>query len=86
MIVAENEELQVQARNAHTTELERNELLRQLECTKEELFAEQKRARSRIEALEEVRVKLAIGYINFYIPKYIFVKFNIVLIEPVYRI
>jgi len=54
-IIEENESMKGRLRNLDTVHAERDELLQQLEAAKHELFTEQKRARARLEELQEVR-------------------------------
>ncbi|XP_013384246.1 myosin-11 isoform X7 [Lingula anatina] len=52
-LLKEHVELKKKLREGHAAELERDELEKQLDATKEELFHEQKRAREKEEELEE---------------------------------
>ncbi|WAR03999.1 LAMA2-like protein [Mya arenaria] len=52
-IIEENEKMKGRLRNLDAVHAERDELIQQLDSTKQELFTEQKRARERIEELQE---------------------------------
>lgn len=54
-LIQENESLKHRLRQADGLELERDELVRQLEMAKEDLFNEQKQARHKVEELKDVR-------------------------------
>ena len=54
-LIQENESLKHRLRQADGLELERDELTRQLEMAKEDLFNEQKQARHKVEELKDVR-------------------------------
>lgn len=53
-LIQENESLKHRLRQADGVELERDELVRQLEMAKEDLFNEQKQARHKTEELKDV--------------------------------
>ena len=53
-LVSENENLKIKVRHVDGLELERDELVRQLELAKEDLFTEQRKFRMEREELKEV--------------------------------
>jgi len=57
-LLSENESLKQRMRQMDGLELERDELVRQLELTKEDLFNEQRKSRNQIEELKEVSIDL----------------------------
>ena len=69
ILIAENEELKAKkSSSGDMTSLERKELERQLSTAKEDLFAEQKRCRAKIESLQEVSKTFYQFGLNIYEP------------------
>ena len=60
-LIQENESLKHRLRQADGLELERDELTRQLEMAKEDLFNEQKQARHKVEELKDVRQRSVVN-------------------------
>ena len=53
-IIGENEKMKSRLRNLDAIHAERDELIQQLDTTKQELFTEQRKARIKIDELKEV--------------------------------
>lgn len=64
-IIEENEKMKSRLRNVDAVHAERDELIQQLESTKQELFNEQKRARAQIEELKEVHITVYRCHLRF---------------------